>query len=295
LTADYFLSILVREASNPKIGLLGDDLKLTDEQKPKFSHVAASLPSQQQMFPRRAVIEFPPKEHSADSMGEVEADDQHRYYVKGDVHGRPVRASEWLCTRIAEHVGIGAPTPVVVELLNGLVVFGSRRIPNVADGVVTQAYLTQPTASNIGQPPVGLGSILASIYAFDMFMYNVDRHLGNYLSVDDNGTRRVYSFDFSRALFWNWPWSGFPLPGQNTRQWGTVLRSMHGFDQQAAFVTLDRLSGLGFNTIDGFIKEMPPDWTPSDVGSQFHSFWSGNDRQSRIIQLRTGITDGTLL
>ena len=270
-------------------------MQLSDDKPPVFAQVAPAIQLQQQMFPRRALVEYPQAERTADSLGEVDADDQHRYYVKGDAHGRPVRASEWLCTRMAEHVGIGAPTPVIVELLNGLVVFGSRRIPNVADGVTTQAYLTQSTASNLGRPPGGLSAILASIYAFDMFMNNDDRHLGNYLSVDDNGTRRVYTFDFSRALFWNWPWPGFPQPGQNTREWGAVLRNFHGFDENSALMTLDRLSSLAHTTIQSFINEIPPDWMPGDMGQQLIEFWSGNARQERLNLLRTGITDGTLL
>ncbi|HWX63499.1 hypothetical protein, partial [Bradyrhizobium sp.] len=64
-----------------------------------------------QLFPRKALIQYPKAQPTADSLGEVEADDRFRYYIKGDAHGRPVRASEWLGTHLAESVGISAPAP----------------------------------------------------------------------------------------------------------------------------------------------------------------------------------------
>ena len=144
-----------------------------------------------------------PEDTSLRGFGEAEADDGHRYYIKGDAHGRLVRASEWICTHLAEEVHIGAPAPMVVELLDGNVVFGSRRIAGVADSVLTLSYLTTPSLSNGQTITPGLQSVLSSLYAFDMFIFNDDRHFGNYLSVDDNGRRRLYAFDFSRALFWH--------------------------------------------------------------------------------------------
>jgi hypothetical protein len=249
---------------------------------------SAAIARQAELFVRKAVTEFPQKEISADSLGEVEADDNHHYYIKGDAHGRLVRASEWISTHISEAVGIGAPTVAAIERIDGAVVFGSRRIAGVADKVTTAAYLTTPTATNIGVPASGLQAILSSIYALDMFIQNDDRHLGNYLSVDDNGTRRLYAFDFSRALFWQWPWSGFPTIGQNTRMCGA-------FDQNSASGTLDRLSGLAPATIEGFINQMPTDWLPAEMRSQFVGWWASNARNARIEELRRGIIDGTLL
>src|ERR1700693_1422321 len=79
------------------------------------------------LFARKATIQFPKKENSADSLGEVEADGGFRYYVKVEAHGRPFGDTEWITTQIAEEVHIGAPPPMVIELQNGDIVFGSRR------------------------------------------------------------------------------------------------------------------------------------------------------------------------
>jgi hypothetical protein len=61
------------------------------------------------VFHRRAVIESPPADASADSLGSVEADDGFGYYFKGDAHARWVRASEWISTHIAEAAGVTSP------------------------------------------------------------------------------------------------------------------------------------------------------------------------------------------
>jgi hypothetical protein len=256
---------------------------------------APSLARQDGLFYRKALIEYPQSTLSADSLGEVEADDYHRYYIKGDAHGRRVRASEWISTHIAEEVHIGAPAPMVIERTNGDIVFGSRRIAGVADITVTTAYLTSPTASNVSPASSGLGSILSGIYALDMFLHNDDRHLGNYLSVDDNGVRRFYTFDFSRALLWDWPWKGFPPKNCNTRRYGELLRSLHGFDIVAARSTIDRLTSLTATSVDGFINRMPADWLSEPTRSEFSNWWKSGECKQRLDALRAGIDDGSLL
>jgi hypothetical protein len=250
---------------------------------------------QLQMFPRKALVQFPKVQPSADSLGEVEADDGFLYYIKGDVAGKATRAGEWLGTQLAEAIGLAAPAPCIIELQDGSTVFGSRRIAGVADAAVTATFLTTATISNMNAPVVGLQALLSKIYAYDMFYHNEDRHLGNYLSVDDKGRRRLYAFDFSRALFWTWPWQAYPTPFSNTRRWGSALRQLHGFDEQAALSTLDAIAGLAPSAIDSFINQMPPDWMPADLRAEFVEVWSGTGCSTRIDALRKGFKDGTLL
>lgn len=196
---------------------------------------------------------------------------------------------------MAEAVGIAAPAAVSIELSNGRSVFGSRRIAGVADAIVTEAFLTTPTASNVNPPIFGLSGLLSKIYALDMFLFNDDRHLGNYLSVDDQGVRRLYTYDFSRALFWTWPWNGFPLPQCNTRKFGGVLRSLHGFDHTAAFSVLDGLNSLEPVMLQMFIKQMPSDWANAQICNQFVEMWANGTAALRVDELRKGFGDGTLL
>jgi hypothetical protein len=247
------------------------------------------------MFPRKALIEYPPAKLTADCLGMVDADDGGSYYIKGDVPGRSVRASEWLGTHIAEAVGIQAPAPVAIELNSGSIVFGSRRIAGVADDVLTRTYLMTPSASNLAMPIAGLATLLSKIYALDLFLHNEDRHFGNYLSIDDNGVRRLYAFDFSRAVFWQWPWNGYPAATTNTRTHGKVLRQLHGFDSVAAGSVLDNIRALAPATIESFINQMPSDWSSIGLRAQFVDVWSTGHCTTRVDALRKGLSDGTLL
>lgn len=184
---------------------------------------------------------------------------------------------------------------MVLERSNGELVFGSRRIVGVADGVKTQTVLKTATLSN-GSPGVpGLTMFLSGVYAFDMFTFNVDRHFGNYLSIDDAGTRRFYAFDFGRGLFFVWPWSGFPDAGQWTRKRGVTARQLHGWDETAAVTTLDRLNAIPVDAVETYMREMPADWLAQTLQDEFLEWWSGTQRQDRVLELRKGIIDGSLL
>jgi hypothetical protein len=246
-------------------------------------------------FSRDVITEFPKSLPTADYVGEAEASDQQRYYLKGDKDGKAVRASEWICTHLAENVGVAAPAAAILRRSTGETLFGSRRLIGVADEVVTRNYLATPSASNIAPGVVGLSPLLSAIYAFDMFVFNEDRHLGNYLSLDDNGVRRFFAFDFSRALFWRWPWSEFPELGQNTRTCGTVLRALHGYDQSAAEAVVNRLRSVPGSTIMAIMSGMPDDWLADSQKQDFLNWWNGKERTSRLDKLSIGLADGTLL
>jgi hypothetical protein len=247
------------------------------------------------LFVRRAVIEMPSSGVTADSWGMVEADDGALYHVKGDANGVPTRASEWLASHIAEAVGIQTPMVAPIEMSDGSTTFGSRRISGTADDTATAAYLLTPSQANFQAPVRGLGPLLSAIYAFDMFIHNVDRHLGNYLSVEEHGVRRLFAFDFSRALFCNWPWQGFPPLGCHTRTLGAMLRQLHGFDLAVATSTLDRLGDVAPAFVEEFLRRMPADWLPPAMGSQFMRWWAGSGRSDRLDELRKGFGNGASL
>jgi hypothetical protein len=255
----------------------------------------SSNPVSPGFFPRRALAEYPKSKNTADYMGEADADDGHRYYLKGDTGGKPTRASEWLGTFLAETVGIAAPHGTIIQRQNGDVVFGSRRIVGVADEITTRNYLSAPSLTNAPHRVLGLQAVLSAIYAFDLFIFNDDRHFGNYLSVDDNGVRRFYAFDFSRSLFWRWPWAGVPEPQQHTRTVGKVVRALHGFDPLAAKAVLDRIEAVSVLQIEAEIQRFPADWLPAGLKDAFTSWWSSAARKDRVDDIKMGVENGTYL
>lgn len=261
----------------------------------ELSLSAGSNPSPPGFFPRKAVVEYGKSKNTADYLGEADADDGHRYFLKGDTNGSAVRASEWVGTFLAETVGIAAPHGTVIERLDGSLVFGSRKIVGVADEVITRTYLGTPSLSNVASPVLGLTTILSSIYALDLFIFNDDRHFGNYLSVDDNGVRRFYAFDFSRSMFWRWPWNGVPEIDRNTRIMGRVLRICHGFDLAAAKSVLDRLEAISPQQIEAELKRFPECWMSNQLKDQFTTWWNSPARKIRVDEIKKGVEDGTCL
>lgn len=246
-------------------------------------------------FVRDIRAEYPKATPSADSLGEAEASDQQRYYLKGDLGGKPIRASEWISTQLAELIGIAAPAVAILRRSSGETVFGSRRLIGVANEIVTRNYLLTASASNIQPAVIGLCPLLSAIYAFDLFVFNDDRHLGNYLSLDDNGVRRFYAFDFSRSLFWRWPWIDFPEPFDNTRTWGSVLRSLHGFDIGAAEAIVDRLRTVSRAMVESIMFGMPDDWLSDAQKQEFLDWWDSPARIARLDALSMGLANGSLL
>lgn len=295
--------------------------------------------AQAQLFPLRAWLHVPPPPNasSADACGEVEAEDGFRYVVKRDGGNWLVRASEWLCSGLSQKIGIVAPPHANIEMLNGEFVFGSQYISGVATRVETTAYLLQPTlvvpalpvaagpaaavaapvAAGLGAPPQPpappaapaaivaaptLSSLLSSIYAFDLAIGNEDRHLGNFLSIEIAGTKRLFAFDYSRALFLTWPLVGFPLAWtkfavgpSNTLEWGRHLRAAHGFDLPSALRTVERLEKLDVAVVQSLITEMPTNWLPDPPRSDFLQWWTDGRRSKRLDDLRKGLSDGSLL
>lgn len=261
------------------------------------SHAGAGIDlatAQIELFPVRAEIEFPNVTGTVEAWGRVIAVDGQGYIVKTDKDGLPGRASEWVATLLAEAAGIACPTPKVIELLNGTRAFGSREIANVADQTVTAELLTSPsTLEGLRGSP--LTSILSPVYAYDMFINNVDRHDHNFVSIEDRGTRRIYPIDFGRSLFWVGPLVGFPTAGQNTRRTGAAIRKRHGFDIHAALGTLERLRGVSVDHIRSIFSMMPEEWLDTLARAEFIRWWASSERLQRIDALTQGLKDGSLL
>jgi hypothetical protein len=254
-----------------------------------------ALPAPPQLFPRRTLVHFPPPVATADSLGEVEASDHVRYVVKGDPPGRLLCASEWICTHLAEAVGLVGPSTAIIEMPSSELVFGSRKLPGIASQAATINYLLQNPIQPAPVLPAApsVATHLSEIYAFDLAIQNEDRHLNNYLMAEDAGIPRLYAFDYSRSLFWSWPLNGFPAAQTKTRFVGAM--QIHAFDLQAATALVRRLAALNDATLQILINQMPSAWLPAAAWAQLETWWSNGSRAQRFQALEQGLANGTLL
>jgi hypothetical protein len=145
--------------------------------------------SQRELFPIRAAFEFPSISSTADAWGNVQGVNGKVYLAKGDKGGPYAKASELFCAGLAELVGLQCPENAILQIDSGELLFGSEMIQGVAGKVETSRILSAGCDPNsVGHIP-GLQYFLSTVFAFDMFVHNVDRHDQNFLTFIFHGTR----------------------------------------------------------------------------------------------------------
>jgi hypothetical protein len=259
--------------------------------------VVADLPTiatdeQRLLFPKRVHTILPTDNASKDLLMKGVADDGMVYFLKGDVGGKPVMASEWLATRIAQRLGLAVADCTAIQTPDGQIVFGSQQVSTVSDEVETAKFVTTMTVDENGKGESFPGSYFSMILAFDYFVNNVDRHLGNFLSKLDGSVRRLYAIDFGRSLFWNWPLDGFPTSQAQTVIVGQRLRKWHRFDENAAMQVIEGIKNLEGSAIELMIGDMPEGWLTEKLAEEFLSFWNGAGRQLRLDRIVAELKNG---
>jgi hypothetical protein len=214
------------------------------------------------------------------------------FYCKEDRDGRRIRATEMLCTRLAGHAGILTPHCAVIEDDEGETYFGSLSPISPAGQFEVRAALTTKRSSELGGPDPWLGSYLSGIYALDLAISNPDRSICNFLM--DAGDRQIRAFDFASAKLENLAVDRFSIEGTKTLSVGRDLRSIHGFDLDAALEMVKRLEATPVKVIRRFLGELPGDWLTHAEGESLCDDWE-NRLGARLAALSAGLRDGSLL
>lgn len=260
-----------------------------------FIGVPPAVPSEQlALFPRKINIEYPAPD-GKDILSRVEADNGKSYYLKADQGDVPVRANEWLCYRLASMVGIAVPRCEFIQTNNGDIAFGSEALDGASRQAETVAYLETRSLNELGMPVPGLQALLSAIHAFDLFVNNVDRHLGNFLVVPQGEDRQLLAVDFARSLFWRWPLDGFPRPDETTSEAWRELRERHGFDSSAAIAIVNRLGIISAREIEGFLGQMPSHWLSTGLRDDFLAYCRNGGWTARVDTLRKGLGNGSIV
>ncbi|MGJ0510597.1 MAG: HipA family kinase [Methylocystis sp.] len=246
-------------------------------------------------FPINAVLELPASEEGADILAEVQGDDTHYYFVKGNDPEPRVAASELVSAQLAELINLPVPTPKIVRLQRGTLVFGSRQIATIGEKVDTAAILTSMSLPPSGFPIPGLRQVLAESYAFDLFINNVDRHEKNFMCCRHDGRYRLYLIDHARALFSRGYDVFPPVGGYGTIFTARRIRERHGFDLPAALALVDKLERVARGSITRILDSTPDNWLPPVEKEQFVDWWVNGGRARKMERLRNGLCDGSLL
>ncbi len=230
------------------------------------------------------------------------ASDEMEYAVKGTNNHIPlpvqnpshVPASEWFCTNLAERCGIATPVCKVLKCISdGEYVFGSR-----IEFSAWKSGLNEAQWLNIlFNASDSLKKQLWAIYAFDQFVHNIDRHLNNYLYMENSrGQVIVKTFDFSLSSFViGWPRStASTLPTDSTTciNW-SIAKQFIGSSQeltQAAMNVLDKIERIGVDAVSDILNGMPEQWVPPMHKDYLIRWWGSEERIERLNAIRLEIS-----
>lgn len=229
---------------------------------------------------------------TADCSQVCRCDDGSDYAVKDDMTVAEVPHSEWFCTHLGELVGLASP-PCKVVNVQGKPCFGSRW----ETGHSAKDWWVRAKAGVIDF--ASLAPTLSRIYAFDLFVNNVDRHLTNYIVREQHFGTALLAFDYSRA----WLVNGMPPPilpmdgSHKTVMVIKALRSLFGefFVEDEASHVLDRLESISSSNIDAIISAHPKEWLTEKQHHAIIAWWKSEVRTSRISDIRKGVKDGSYL
>lgn len=238
-----------------------------------------------------------PIEQSADSRYTAFADDGQQYIIKparGDENAY-MAAEEWVCSSLANDVGIATPPFAILIDDTGAEVFGSRREGGIRNSRVPPMFTLQTAfqAGTLEQP----GNVLSKIYAFDLFVCNPDRHMGNYLIKElSHDKHSIMSIDYSRCRLLECP-SEIGFQSGNTKYTLNWLTQENLLEKTEILGVIDRISALQDNWMQQRISEMPSSWLDNNQSRVVDAWWRSDNsgRKRRIELIRQGVDNGTLV
>lgn len=213
-------------------------------------------------------------------------DDGGLYYCKDDKDGRPVRATEWMATHLAHHLGLSVAECAIIEDDSGQTYFGSRSPMSLASDIEVTRYLGTQKTDELGQPLSWLGQHLGRLFAFDMFIDNPDRCHRNFVLDKDYAPSRLRAIDFASARLIDLSVDHFPVEADATVWVGRVDRKTHGVHISAVMEMLDRIASVPLQFVERIIGGMPDEWLTESQREGFRGIWSDKYRHCRLSKLR---------
>lgn len=246
---------------------------------------------QKDAFPVQIIQQDPANLGTADAALFGDGENGLQYCIKTSSKTPWAPAAEYICNELAALCKLPLASYDIVKLQDGSLAFGS-----VWEGsALAQAALNDLLSGKT--PGRQIAPTLSSAYAFDLFVHNVDRHVGNYLGVAGRTAgHSLKLYDFSRAFTHHgWPLPPLPMPPAcHTVSTQRQLMKNHTFDLTAAQDLLDRLSKVEHHSFKDIVTAMPDGWLDPQLQIKILKWWAG-PRDARISQIRKGLKDGTLL
>ena len=214
----------------------------------------------------------PPATVDADFIGIDDASTE-RYLCKGQRRQPHLPASEWICSHLARACGLPVPPFAAIELANdpGVYYFGSQWQGGSIDPAVAFPLVSNP-------------DIFARTHAADLFLHNLDRHLGNWLYLDLDGDVVARVIDFSQAWLINgWPLPDLPLPAASkTMVCLPVWMGQHRANYVRPEAILDKVASLPVTWMLETLAGMPDAWLDAAERLKLRHWWISEARTTRV-------------
>lgn len=202
---------------------------------------------------------------------------QDRYLCKDQSQHHWLPMVEWLAQELAKLCGLLIPDCFVVELEAnpGQYLFGSRwegGAEQYAPDIIKK--VTNPNE-------------FSAIYAFDLLIHNVDRHLNNYLYLQLAGDTVVKAVDHSRCLWF----SGWPLPppppvaASKTLLCYPIWCADANWDRGVADAVVDKWRQIQKTDVQRIVDALPVTWIDAQRRSELVSWWGSPDWDLRCQQV----------
>lgn len=218
------------------------------------------------------------------------ADDGSFIYCKDDANGHPARASEWVGTRLANHLGIPTAACFIIDdVESGESFFGSRQVPSVGDRFEVADFLGRSHRNELGQAGTFPGQFLAMLHAFDLFLDNPDRAPDNFILQRDGGRTNLIPIDYASARLIRATADTFPVESERTISVGNLHRKLHGSHLESAMEMVERIGAIPASIVDDIFNEMPECWLSDRQRGNFDGFWTDGRKDRRIALLRRAL------
>jgi hypothetical protein len=217
------------------------------------------------------------------------------YYCKQDTDGRPVRLTDWFCTKLAAHLGIATAECVVIEDSDFETYFGSQAHASTRDDYLLRKFLVTPQVDESGRPSSWLGQYLSGLLTLDLFLANDDRDYPNFVLRQDGLRLVLCAIDFGSARLDKISTQDFAVASTRTIFVGKHLLRLHGRAEASAIEMVERIAATPTGTVESFFNGIPETWSNAAQKEGICDAWGGSLFFARLEALRAVIKDGTLL
>lgn len=198
---------------------------------------------------------------------------QNRYLCKDQSKIEWLPIVEWLAQHLAKRCGLLVPDCYVVQLATqpNKLMFGSKWEGGAEaffHGILEK--ITNP-------------SEMSAIFAFDLLIHNVDRHLNNYLYLQLAGDTVVKAMDHSWCLWFSgWPMpSPPPAPNTNTMTGSLHWKTLVQWEKARAEKVVSEWSSITREEVTAIFDGAPAIWTNQHQRNNFLQWWGSTEWQDR--------------